>query len=298
MKTLALDLDSGKLSRWVGDSRPFPGWSDRYGDLYTLRVHVYSGTGRKIPPCSLQLLIKRPRRRDVKAIWDLASFSRVPSMIAPNFATYVGQVSATGQAYRDALKLDASPGNDLPKVDLLAVLRAVTTNAVAEAEFNYELVNSGYRLSDTNIGALYVGLSDTGGILVRNVDGNEWRELAVTGSGASVSFTLGETILGPIDTLTVNDDFVRIQNGILQVKNDDNNNWVNVLLRGPDGASLSLGDTPPVGFTLSNDRFKVSNDGRLLLRNLTTGNWHEARVQLVNNTNILALGTEYDDSQV
>lgn len=298
MKTLALDLDSGRLSRWIGDQREFSGWSDRYGDLYTLRVHVYSSAGRKVPACSLQLLVKRPRRRDVKALWDLAVFSRVPSMVAPNFATYVGQVSATGEAYREALKLDASPGNDLPKVDFLGVLRAVTADGVTEAEFDYELVNSGYRLSDVNVGALYVGLSDTGGILVRNVDGSEWRELVVSGSGNDASFTLGETILGPIDTLTVSDDFVRIQNGVLQIKNDDDSNWVNVLLRGPGGSTLSLGEAPPVGFTLSNDRFKVSTDGRLLLRNLTTGNWHEARVQLSNNTNILALGTEYNDTEV
>lgn len=298
MKTLALDLDSGKLSRWMGDSREFAGWSDRYGDLYTLRVHVYSSAGRKVPPCALQLLIKRPRRRDVKAIWDLGAFSRVPSMIAPYFSTYVGQVSVTGEAYRQALKLDASPGNDLPKVDFLAVLRAVTSDGVTESEFSYELINSGYRPSDIDIGVLYVGLSDTGGILVRNVDGTEWRELIVNGSGNSANFSLGETVLGPIDTLTVSDDFVRIQNGVLQIKNDDNSNWVNVLLRGPGGSTLSLGETPPIGFTLSNDRFKVSDDGRLLLRNLTTGNWHEARVQLANNTNILALGTEYNDSEV
>jgi hypothetical protein len=298
MKSLALDLDSGRLSRWVGDPRDFDGWSDRYGDLYTLRVHVYSGSGGKVPSCSLQFLVKKPRRRDVKALWDLGTFSRVPSMLAPNFATYVGQVSATGETYRNALKLDAAPGNDLPKADFLGILRAVTTSGVVEAEFDYELVNSGYRLADINIGALYVGLSDTGGILVRNVDGIEWRELVVTGSGNSTSFLLGETILGPVDTLTVNDDFVRIENGILQIKNDDNNNWVNILLRGAGGTTLALGETPPVGFTLSNDRFQVSNDGRLLLRNLTTGNWHEARVQLSGGTNILALGNEYDDSEV
>lgn len=298
MKTLALDLDSGRLSRWVGDQREFAGWSDRYGDLYTLRVHVYSSAGNKVPSCSLQLLIKRPRRRDVKALWDLGTFSRVPSLVAPNFATYVGQVTVTGEAYREALKLDASPGNDLPKVNFLGILRAVTTAGVVEAEFDYELLNSGYRLSDINIGALYVGVSDTGGILVRNVDGTEWRELVVVGNGQSTTFSLGEAILGPIDTLALDDDFVRIENGILQIKNDDDSNWVNVLLRGAGGTTLSLGETPPVGFTLSNDRFKVSTDGRLLLRNLTTGNWHEARVQLSNNTNTLALGTEYNDSEV
>lgn len=148
MKTLALDLDSGKLARWVGDPRLFAGWSDRYGDLYTLRVHVYRGSGGQVPPCDLRLLIKRTRRRDAKALWDLGSFSRVPSMVAPNFATYVGQVSVTGQAYQQALKLDASPGNDIAEVAFLAVLRAVTDDGVVEAEFPYTLVNSGYRAVD------------------------------------------------------------------------------------------------------------------------------------------------------
>jgi hypothetical protein len=298
MKTLALDLDSGRLARWVGDPRPFTGWHDRYGDRYTLRAHVFSSAGAKVPPCSLQLLIKRTQRRDAKALWSLASFSRVPSMIAPNFATYVGEVVVSGQSYRDALRLDAAPGNDLPKADFTAIFRAVTPQGITEAEFDYELINSGYRLNDSNIGALYVGLSENGSILVRGLDGPEWRELVVAGAGNSVTFSLGSSFLGPVDTLTLSDDFVRIQNGVLQIKNEDNNGWVNILVRGSGGSTLSLGDTPPVAFTLSNDRFKISNDGRLLLRNLTTGNWHEARVQLAGGINTLALGTEYDDSQV
>ena len=298
MKSLALDLDSGRLSRWVGDQREFAGWSDRYGDLYTLRVHVYKSGGGKVPSCSLQLLIKKPRRRDVKALWDLGTFSRVPSFITPTSLTYVGQVDATGQAYRDALKLDAAPGNDLPKADFIATLRAVTTDTTVEAEFGYELVNSGYRLSDASLTSSYIGLSDTGGLLIRNADTNEWRELIVLGEGNETSFALGETVLGPVDAITISDDFVRIQNGILQLKNDDNGSWVNVILRGAGGGTLALGETPPVGFTLSNDRYKVADDGRLLIRNLTTGNWHEARVQLANNTNILALGTQYNDSEV
>jgi hypothetical protein len=298
MKSLALDLDSGRLTRWVGDSRELSGWSDRYGDLYTLRVHVYSSAGRKVPPCSLHLLIKRPRRRDVKALWDLATFSRVPSMMTPDFATYVGQVSATGEAYRTALKLDAAPGNDLPKVDFLAVLRVVTGSDVVEAEFDYELLNSGFRANDIDLGALYVGVSDTGSILVRSLDGPEWKELVVYGSGNEATFGVGGTVLGPVDTLNVSGDFVRVQNGILQIKNENSNAWVNVLLRGPGGTSLSLGEVPPVGFTLSEDRFKVATNGRLLLRNVTTGNWHEARVNTSNNTNVLSLGTVYDDSQV
>lgn len=298
MKSLALDLDSGRLSRWAGDSRPFSGWSDRYGDLYTLRVHVYKSSGGKVPACSLQLLVKKPRRRDVKALWDLGTFSRVPSFITPSSLTYVGQVDATGAAYRDALKLDAAPGNDLPKAEFIATLRVVTSDTILEAEFDYELINSGYRLADADFGAVYVGLSDTGGILVRNADTDEWRELIIVGSGNDTSFALGETALGPADTLTLDDDHVRIQNGILQIKNDDDSTWVNVVLRGESGGTLALGETPSVGFTISNDRYKVANDGRLLLRNLTTGNWHEARVQLVGGTNVLALGTEYDDTQV
>jgi hypothetical protein len=298
MKSLALDLDSGRLSRWPGDPRELSAWADRYGDLYTLRVQVYRSGGGKVPACSLQLLVKKPRRRDVKALWDLGTFSRVPSFITPSSSTYVGQVDATGQAYRDALKLDAAPGNDLPKADFVATLRAVTSDTIVEAEFNYELANSGYRLADNNFGSVYVGLSDTGGLLIRNSDTNEWRELTVAGEGNETSFALGETVLGPVNTLTISDDFVRIQNGILQIKNDNDSTWVNVILRGAGGGTLALGDVPPVGFTLSNDRYKVANDGRLLIRNLTTGNWHEARVQLAGGVNILALGTEYDDTQV
>lgn len=298
MKSLALDLDSGRLSRWPGDPRGFPLWSDRYGDLYTLRVHVYKSSGGKIPACSIQLLVKKPRRRDAKALWDLAVFYRVPNFITPSSLAYVGQVDVTGQAYRDALKLDASPGTDLPKADFTAILRVVTGDSVTEAEFDYELINSGYRLADADFGAVYVGLSDTGGILVRNSDTDEWRELNIVGSGANTTFSLGETVFGPVDTLTLSDDFVRIQNGILQIKNDDDSSWVNIILRGTNGGTLALGETPPVGFTLSNDRYKVADDGRLLLRNLTTGNWHEARVQLSDGDNVLALGTEYDDTQV
>jgi len=298
MKSLALDLDSGKLSRWPGDPRELTTWTDRYGDLYTLRVQVYKSGGGKVPSCSLQLLVKKPRRRDVKALWDLGTFSRVPSFITPSSSTYVGQVDATGSTYRDALKLDAAPGNDLPKAEFVATLRVVTSDTIIEAEFDYELINSGYRLADAAATSAYIGLSDTGGLLIRNADTNEWRELTVVGEGNETSFALGETVLGPIDTVSISDDFVRIQNGVLQIKNDDDSTWVNVILRGAGGGTLALGETPPVGFSLSNDRYKVANDGRLLIRNLTTGNWHEARVQLAGGVNILALGTEYDDTQV
>ena len=298
MKSLALDLDSGRLSRWPGDPRDFPVWQDRYGDLYTLRVQVYKSGGGKVPACSLQLLIKKPRRRDVKALWDLGTFSRVPNFITPSSLVYVGQVDATGAAYRDSLKLDAAPGNDLPKAEFLATLRAVTSDTILEAEFNYELINSGYRLADASATSAYIGLSDTGGLLIRNADTNEWRELTVAGEGNETSFALGETILGPIDTVSISNDFVRIQNGILQIKNDTDSSWVNVILRGTGGGTLALGETPPVAFALSNDRYKVATDGRLLIRNLTTGNWHEARVLLSGGTNVLALGTEYDDTQV
>jgi hypothetical protein len=299
MKSVALDLDSGRLSRWPGDTRPFSVWTDRYGDLYTLRVHIYKSGGGKVPACSLQLLIKKPRRRDAKALWDLGTFSRVPSFITPSSLAYIGQADVTGQAYRDALKLDAAPGNDLPKADFIATLRAVTPDTVVEAEFSYELINSGYRLADASATSAYIGLSDTGGLLIRNADTNEWREITVVGEGNSTGFALGETVLGPSGTaLAISDDFVRIQNGILQIKNDTDSTWVNVILRGTGGGTLALGETPPTGFSLSNDRYKVADDGRLLIRNLTTGNWHEARVLLSGGTNVLALGTEYDDTQV
>lgn len=157
MKTLALDLDSGRLSRWVGDPRPFSGWSDRYGDVYTLRIHVYRGSGGQVPPCTLRLLVKKTHRRDVKALWDLGTFSRVPSMIAPNFATYVGQVSVSGTAYQQALKIDTSSGNDITEVPFLAVLQVTHANGVTEAEFSYTLVNSGYRAVDNTSSGGHTG---------------------------------------------------------------------------------------------------------------------------------------------
>jgi hypothetical protein len=88
-----------------------------------------------------------------------------------------------------------------------------------------------------------------------------------------------------------------VNNGILQIKNDTTGDWVNVILRGANGTTIALGETPAVGFSLSTDRYKVaSSTGRLLLRNFDTGNWHEARIQTVGGNNVLALGTEYEDS--
>ena len=298
MKSLALDLDSGRLSRWVGDPRDFEGWTDRYGELYTLRIRVCRSGGGKVPSTALQFLVKKPQRRDVKALWDLATFTRVPSFTTPSVAEYAGQVSAAGLPYREALKLDASPGNDLPKAEFLGILRAVTPQGAIEAEFSYELLNSGYRLADIDQGAVYVVLSDSGSILVRSIDRDEWRELITLGYDGQASFALGETVLGPVNTVALNSDYVRVQDGILQIKNDNNSSWVNVLVRGRGASTLSLGETPPVGFKLSDDRYRVSDSGRLLLRNLNTGNWHEARVQLSGGVNTLVLGTEYDDSQV
>jgi hypothetical protein len=69
-------------------------------------------------------------------------------MIAPNFATYVGQVSVTGQAYQQALRLDASPGNDMPEASFSAILRVVAGDQTVEAEFPYTVANSGYRAVD------------------------------------------------------------------------------------------------------------------------------------------------------
>jgi hypothetical protein len=69
-------------------------------------------------------------------------------MIAPNFATYVGQVSVTGQAYQQALRLDASPGNDMPEASFSAILRVVAAGQTVEAEFPYTVTNSGYRAVD------------------------------------------------------------------------------------------------------------------------------------------------------
>jgi len=296
MKNLALDLDSGKLSRWIEDPREFPTWTDKYGDIYTLRITVYRSSGGRVPTTSLKLLTKRPRRRDVKALWSLTTFTRIPNLNTPNIASYVGQVSVIGGAYRSALKLDASPGNDLPSADFLAVLQAATTNSVTEVEFDYQLVNSGYRLADADFTGVYVGLSDTNGLVVRNADGPEWRELVVEGIGAEAAFSLGDPVLGPADEIaTLSDDYVRINNGILQIKNDDTGNWINVLIRGDGGSVIGLGEDPPVGFTLSQNRYKVDlTTGRLLLRNLNTGNWHEARVTGT-GYNALALGTEYVD---
>ena len=298
MKSLALDLDSGRLSRWADDPRDLLTWSDRYGDIYTLRVHLYRSGGGSVPSVSLQFLVKKPRRRDAAALWKLATFSRVPSFARKDTATYVVQVSVTGASYRDALKLDASPGNDLPEAGLLGIIRAVSSGEIIEAEFEYEIQNSGYRLADADFSEVYVGVSDTGGLLVRNIDKNEWRELVVTGDNGSETFTLGGAVLGPVATLDgLSDDYIRVNNGVLQIKNDDNGEWVNVLLRGANGTTIALGETPSVGFSLSDSRYKVAAaTGRLLLRNLDTGNWHEARIQEIGEQNVLALGNEYEDT--
>ena len=296
MKSLAVDLDSGKISRWIGDPREFDTWSDKYGDLYTLRVVVYRSGGGAVPQTSIKLLVKKPRRRDVVNIWSLTSFNRVPSLQSSGVVTYEGQVSVTGDTYRADLKLDAAPGNDVPSVGYVAILQLSSGSYITEVEFNYTLVNSGYRLADTDFTGLYVGISEDNGLLVRNLDGPEWRELVVVDGLGETTFQLGTPVLGPVNEITsLSDDYVRITNGILQIKNDDTGNWVNVLLRGSNGSTISLGETPSVGFTLSTNRYKVDlSTGRLLLRNLTTGNWHEARVT-GSEENILALGDEFTD---
>lgn len=297
MKSLAIDLDSGKLSRWIDDPRPFPTWSDKYGDLYTLRVAVYRSGGGRVTDTAVKLLVKKPRRRDVAALWSLNNFTRVPSLSSSGVVFYEGQVSVTGTSYREALKLDAAPGNDLPSADFLGIIQLSTSSYVTEVEFNYTLVNSGYRLADADFTGVYVGLSDDSGLLIRNADNTEWRELVVVGEGGNVTFSLGNPVLGPAAEITsLSDDYVRINNGILQIKNDDTGNWINVILRGNDGTTIALGENPPIGFTLSTNRYTVDlATGRLLLRNLDTGNWHEARIQDVAGSNVLALGNEYED---
>jgi hypothetical protein len=300
MKSLAIDLDSGKLSRWVDDPRPFAGWTDKYGDLYTIRVTLYRSGGGRVGNTSLKFLVKKPQRRDVQAIWTLSNFSRVPSLTSLGIVVYEGQVSVDSTSYRTALRLDASPGNDLPSAEFTGVIRTSTSDNIGEVEFKYTVLNNAYRLADVSFTGVYVGISETNGLLVRNVDGPEWRELVVMGEGNNAAFSLGDAVLGPVSEISsLSDDYVRLNNGVLQIKNEDTGNWVNVLLRGQGGVTISLGEDPPVGFTLSSDRYKVDlTTGRLLLRNLTTGNWHEARVQLSDSTNTLALGTEYDDSEI
>ena len=150
MKSLAIDLDSGKISRWMGDQLAFAGISDTYGDVYTLRVHLYRGGGSVVSTASIQLLVKRTQRRDATALWKLTTFNRLPAFARKDSNTYVGQVNVTGSAYRDALKLDAHPGNDIQKADFVGILRVVTASEIVEAEFNYELLNSVYRVSDGN----------------------------------------------------------------------------------------------------------------------------------------------------
>lgn len=296
MKSLSVDLDSGKLSRWINDPRPFPAWVDKYGDQYTLRVAVYRSGGGRVQDTSLKFLVKRPHRRDVKALWSLTAFTRTADYNTPGVAFYAAQVSVTGATYREALKLDASVGNDLPSANFLGIIQASTPSYLTEVEFDYTLVNSGYRLADVSFSGVYVGISDTNGLLVKNIDSTEWRELVVTGTGGNETFSLGDPVLGPTTEITsLSDDYVRLTNGVLQIKNDDTGEWINVLLRGTNGTTISLGDTPPVGFSLSENRYKVDlSTGRLLLRNLTTGNWHEARVA-GSVTNELALGAEIVD---
>jgi hypothetical protein len=296
MKSLAVDLDSGTLSRWINDPRPFSAWVDKYGDQYDLRVAVYRSGGGRVGPTSLKFLVKKPRRRDTQALWSLVNFSRTADFNTPGIAYYSAQVSVAGNVYRQALNLDAAVGNDSPSSSFLGIIQASTPSYITEVEFDYTLVNSGYRLADADFTGVYVGISDTNGLLIRNIDKNEWRELVVTGEGENATFFLGDPVLGPVSVISsLSDDFVRITNGILQIKNDDTGEWINVLLRGTDGTTISLGSSPPVGFSISTNRYKVDlATGRLLLRNIVTGNWHEARVT-GSPTNELALGTETSD---
>jgi hypothetical protein len=296
MKSLAVDLDSGTVSRWINDPRPFPAWVDKYGDQYSLKIAVYRSGGGRVAPTSLKFLVKKPRRRDTEALWSLTGFSRAADFNTPGIAYYSAQVSVTGIVYRQALNLDASVGNDAPSASFLGVIQASTQSYITEVEFDYTLVNSGYRLTDANLSGIYVGISDTNGLLIRNIDSEEWRELVVTEDNDNPTFYLGDPVLGPVSEISsLSDDFVRVTNGILQIKNDDTGAWINVLLRGTDGTTISLGDTPPVGFSLSTNRYKVDlATGRLLLRNIITGNWHEARVT-GSVTNELALGAETSD---
>jgi hypothetical protein len=296
MKNLALDLDTGKLTSWIGAPSLLTRVVDRYGDLYRLNVEVYKSSGGKIPTCSLQFLVKKPQRFDVKALWDYDGFTRNPSFTSVSTASFTGQIDVSGENYRIELGFDSSPENDKLSATFLGILRAVTTDGVVENDFEYVVENSGYRLADVNFGLLYVGISDEGGLLVRNADNNEWRELNVLGSGSQVSFALGSTVLGPEDTAVLNDTYVRINNGILQIKNEDNSEWTNIILRGGNGGTVALGSVPSTGFAFSNNRYSVTEDGRLLLRNLTTGDWHELKVGLSEGTDVLVLGDIYEDT--
>lgn len=149
MKNLALDLDSGNLSRWVGDLQPFTGWSDNYGDVYALRLQLYCSSGQSVPPASIQLLVKRPGRRDAAALWSLAAFSRGPAFISRSAAVYVGTVDVSGEAYRQALRIDASRGNDLPVATFLASLRVIAGTRDVQSSFEYNVYNTSFREVDS-----------------------------------------------------------------------------------------------------------------------------------------------------
>ena len=148
MKTLALDLNSGRLSRWVGDPVGVAEYTDKYGDAYILKVSVHDGSGAPVSDCQVQFLVKKSGRRDLIPVWSQVGFSRQASTSSRSCETYTAPVSVQCSAYSSALRVDSAPGNDIPEASFLGVLRVVSGDKVAEAEFEYVIKNSAFRARD------------------------------------------------------------------------------------------------------------------------------------------------------
>ncbi len=147
MRTLALNLDNGNLGQWVGDPVRLLYWSEKLGDRYPLRVHLYKGSGGVVSDCDIHFFTKRPERPDGSPLWSLTAFVKQATVI-PYVSTYFADVDVSGEKYEELLKVDTSSGNDNSEITLTGYLRAVSQLQTVEASFNYKLLNSGFRLTD------------------------------------------------------------------------------------------------------------------------------------------------------
>jgi hypothetical protein len=146
MKTIALDVDSGKISRWVGDPAPFTGLHDRYGDRYVLRVYLYSTSGGESARYGLELFVKKKGRPDTAPVWSTSDFAAAPEYSSRNVTTYNAVVDVTAEDYRQGLAIDDAAGNDGGTLSYTAYVRATRADGnTVEAELDYTVTNSGFR---------------------------------------------------------------------------------------------------------------------------------------------------------
>lgn len=145
MKSLALNLDNGRLTRWVGEPNALEAWHDRFGDSYRLSLLVYRGSGGSVQSPTVSFFIKRTRRRDATPLWTSAAFARQPTFTRSDVAHFVSDVVVDAPAFETSLNVDGSPGNDNVNAEYTGFIRVETADGVVESEFPYFLHNSGYR---------------------------------------------------------------------------------------------------------------------------------------------------------